>query len=130
MSQNCRLNRHVLVERINPSRKVLYHFAIRAIINEILMIKDRSEDRPIRACHEAVGLRWAGRSLGYVRATRITLEIRAEFSFDFNLSWERSSHRFAACQSIALCWEVSSRRALDCGKYMHGLADLLSLISQ
>ena len=46
VSQNCRFNHRVLVERIDPSRKVLYHFAIRAIINEILMIKDR----PIRAC--------------------------------------------------------------------------------
>ena len=44
VSQNCRLNRCVLIERINPSRKVLYHFAIRAIINEILMIKDRCID--------------------------------------------------------------------------------------
>ena len=39
VSQNCRLIRRVLIERINPSRKVLYHFAIRATINEILMIK-------------------------------------------------------------------------------------------
>ena len=36
----------LLVERINPSRKVFYYFAIRIIINQILIIKDR----PIRAC--------------------------------------------------------------------------------
>ena len=36
----------VSIVLVNPSRKVFYHFAIRTIINEILIIKDR----PTRAC--------------------------------------------------------------------------------
>ena len=44
-SQNFRLNRHVLIERINPSRKVFYYFAIRAIIHEIINDKRLANPR-------------------------------------------------------------------------------------
>jgi len=37
-----RINSRVHVERVKPSRKVLYHFAKFSIINEILNNKDRS----------------------------------------------------------------------------------------
>src|SRR5580765_6208206 len=84
VSGNCRITRRVQVERVKPSRKVLYRFAIFAIFNEKLNNKDRSirANRSARReetsyCNKILGAwRSGGRSgrcdgcAGCVRAAR------------------------------------------------------------
>jgi len=112
VSQNDRPTSRVEVERVKPSRKVLYHFAIFAIVNEMLASRIRAIQR-VETAHLKAILHAYG-----VRPTAFHALVGSGILIDYSITianfakWY-TTFLFGLTQSTSTFWLASIDKDLD-----------------